>query len=95
MTTSFCSSNQDRIHGTRCPFLLATIVLSLAVVRALLPGSDLPTSVSSTSLLIATTLMLIGLGFSLCHLGAPRRAPTAIKNFRSSWLTQSQNLTPL
>ncbi len=75
--------------------MAAGIVLTLSCVRTLLPGAILSTRLSSTSLLVSMMLLLVGLGFSLFHLGTPRRAPSAISNIRSSWLSREISLALL
>ena len=68
------------------------MVVALAI--AALAGLDVFTRFQGLALLVATAMLLIGLGASFAHLGHPERAWRAALMWRTSWLSREVIVLP-
>lgn len=68
--------------------LVATLALALLAGMPLAPGF------ASIALIVAETMLLVGLGASFGHLGRPERAWRAVLMWRTSWLSREVIVLP-
>jgi DMSO reductase anchor subunit len=68
--------------------------LVVAIALALLAGVALDTALVQSGLLVATVLLVVGLGASFLHLGRPGRAWRAATMWRTSWLSREVIVLP-